>query len=263
MAELDKLGPEAIFSLIEGFNNAANMEASCPAVLLAKKISRILGGSQDVALLTFAKENIGSGVTARRHMVVVKDLQVGCMLRKTAVLRQQALVARAGPAYFPGGGLPRMTLPELTKAAEKAKGPQFKLILAEAQKRPNPDLLKLLAAGSANPDAEIHKLSRAMLLKQLDREPAPKLKALLKHERAEVRTAAAQVIGTRQLRYGAELIEALRDVDPAVQQAARQALVRLARGVDHGPPADADSGTREAAIERWRQWWAATPPLAR
>jgi hypothetical protein len=257
MAEMERLGPEAIFNLIEGFNRAANMEASCPAVLLGKKISRILGGSKDVELLAFAKENIGAGVTAKRHLGVVKDLQVGCMLRKTAVLREQALAARAGPNLMPGGWkMPAtMSMPELSKAAEKAKGPQLKQLLTEAEKRKGPEVLTLLAAAGADRDAEIQKLSKDLLVKHLQRQPADKLKEMLKHDRAEVRAGAARVVGDKQLRYGAELIELLRDVEPAVQQAARQALVRLARGADYGPAADADSGAREEAVTRWQQWW--------
>jgi hypothetical protein len=92
-ADLNKLGPEAIFNLIEAFNRAANLEASCPAVILGKKISLILNGSSDMELLTFAKENIGAGVTAKRHMATVKDLQVGCVLRKSYVVQGAAVQA--------------------------------------------------------------------------------------------------------------------------------------------------------------------------
>src|SRR5215207_9250651 len=33
------LGPEATFHLIDGLNRTANMESSCPAVIIAKKLS--------------------------------------------------------------------------------------------------------------------------------------------------------------------------------------------------------------------------------
>jgi hypothetical protein len=35
-AELNKLGPETIFNLIEAFNRVANLEESCPAVVIGK-----------------------------------------------------------------------------------------------------------------------------------------------------------------------------------------------------------------------------------
>src|SRR5262245_23708501 len=50
LAEFNKLGPEAVFQLIEGFNRAANMEHSCPAVIIGRKLTTILSSSNDVQL---------------------------------------------------------------------------------------------------------------------------------------------------------------------------------------------------------------------
>src|SRR6266446_3617027 len=62
LEDLNRLGPEAIFSLIDGFNRAAQKELSCPVVYMGRKIALILSASNDVDLLSFAKENIGAGV---------------------------------------------------------------------------------------------------------------------------------------------------------------------------------------------------------
>jgi hypothetical protein len=253
MAELNRLGPDAIFVLIDGFNSAANLEASCPAVILGKKIANILNASVDLELLTFAKENIGAGVTARRHQGTVKDLQLGCVLRKSFVQRQASFAARAPSLTFPLNAPASMSTADLTKAAQKAKGPQFKMLVAEAEKRQSPQLMKLLAAGAASADAETRKLGQSLLVKQLERQNPDQLKTLLKDESPELRAAAARAIGNKNLALASELIELLRDLEPAVQQAARQSLVRLAKGVDYGPEPSADSAAREAAIERWRQ----------
>ena len=80
------------------------------------------------------------------------------------------------------------------------------------------------------------------------------LKKLLKHDRKEVRIGAAQAIGARKLRYGAELIALLQDGDDDVRQAGRGAL-RQVFGVDHGPEANASFGDRESSIDRAAQWW--------
>src|SRR4051794_20128358 len=88
--DFNALGPEAIFQLIEGFNRAVKMEASCPCVLIAKKISLIVRTSDDVQLLSFVKENAGADGAARRHMPVVEDLKLAAQLRRT-------LAARIGP----------------------------------------------------------------------------------------------------------------------------------------------------------------------
>src|SRR4051812_3651467 len=56
LADFTALGPEAFFNLLDGFNRAANLEASCPAVIIARKIAGILRTSEDLELITFARE---------------------------------------------------------------------------------------------------------------------------------------------------------------------------------------------------------------
>src|SRR5207244_13235895 len=81
-AEFQRLGPEAIPALTRGLNRAAAIEHSCPAVTIAKKLDRMLRASNDAELLEFARENIGAGVTQSRHMGVIRDLRVVCIIRK-------------------------------------------------------------------------------------------------------------------------------------------------------------------------------------
>ncbi len=106
--EFHQLGPESIFLLIEGFNQSANLQDSCPAVLIGKKIASILGRSEDLELLTFARESLGSGVTARRHLGVLKDLQLGVMLRRTAVQKKLA----ANPSFLFQKALAKLAVDE-------------------------------------------------------------------------------------------------------------------------------------------------------
>ena len=40
-----------------------------------------------------------------------------------------------------------------------------------------------------------------------------------------------------------------------MQQAARQALVKLAKGTDYGPDKNASDNERAAAIKQWQAWW--------
>src|SRR5262245_40863886 len=111
--EFMNLPPEAFFVLIEGFNRAANLEHSCPAVVIGKKIASILRSTDDVDLLNFAKDTIGSGVKARRHMGVVKDLQVTAILRK-GFLQSQNLAAKNLAAPAPAAPLPT-SIPKMTQ----------------------------------------------------------------------------------------------------------------------------------------------------
>src|SRR5262245_61703554 len=67
-ADFQKLGPESIFALIRGLNRACEIEHSCPAVTIAKKIHSLLFASDDLELLEFARENVGIGIKMNRHL---------------------------------------------------------------------------------------------------------------------------------------------------------------------------------------------------
>jgi hypothetical protein len=107
LADFQKLGPEAIPALIRGLNRAAKIEHSCPAVIIAKKLARMLSVTKDSELLEFARENVGAGVTQSRHMGVIKDLRVLCIVRKRTLAQEES---RATVRTLPG-----------TKAASSAR----------------------------------------------------------------------------------------------------------------------------------------------
>jgi hypothetical protein len=250
LADFLALGPEAVFPLIDGFNRAANMEHSCPAVLIAKKLSRILGASQDTELLEYARENLGADVTAKRHMNVVKDLRVACMLRKTYVQRLQASASLPGQKP-----LRSMSLDTLIGAAEKEKGNNLRMVLGELEKRSGPKVIDTLMIAIAKPEKDIKAQAEASLLRHLSRMSAAALKTKLQDERPEVRAAVLIVAAGRKLPWGPEFIDQVPDTDDRVSQAARRALVQLARGSDFGPEANSSTTERSAAAGRWREWW--------
>jgi len=251
-----RLPPEAFFVLVEGFNRAANMEQSCPAVVIGKKIASILRSTDDVDLLNFAKDTIGSGVKARRHMGVVKDLQVTCILRK-GFLQSQNLAAKNAPGTTLtaplSASIPKMTQADFIAAAKNEQGLKLKAILAEADKRKMMDVLIIAAA---RPETEAKEIGQSYLDKHLEQKTAAQLKKLLKHAKPEARAAAAKAIGQRGLHFEKELIESLADENGDVQQSGRRALVQLARGSDFGPQADATFLERAESIRRWREWLA-------
>jgi HEAT repeat protein len=251
IADFNALGPEAIPALIDGLNRAANMESSCPAVLIAKKLNKLLGSSNDTDLLEFARENIGAGVKAQRHMGVIKDLRIFVLLRKSAVQKAAAAV--------PAGGLKKapslMTIGELAEAAGNTSGKVLKQVLIELEQRQGSRVVDTLGIAATSSEADVGELARGLLLKHLGRQTPATVKNYLKHDRLEVRLAAIKTVGSKGWRLGGELIDLLSDPDPDVRQAARQALVQLSRGQDFGPERDASGGELEEAILRWREWW--------
>jgi hypothetical protein len=251
--EFNKLGPEAIPALIRGINRATNIEASCPAVVIARKLGAMLMASNDGKLLDFARENIGAGVNLSQHMGLLKDLKVACMLRKRSVGNNPRVNAPKPTVLKPARSL---TTEELTEAAGSERGFRLKTVLTELEQRNPPTLLDtLVSIASFGSEKDNQQVARELLVRNLSRLSDAEIRKKLKDERAEVRAAAAKVAGNKMLRYGAELIELIKDGDSVVHQAARQALVKLGRGVDFGPQADANEADRAAAFAQWRAWW--------
>jgi hypothetical protein len=250
--DFHKLGPEATPALLRSLNRAAAIEHSCPALVIAKKLARTLNSTTDLDLLEYARETIGAGVTAQRHMGVLKDLRVTCMLRKRAVLEK-------GIAFKPELKTqePRMlSVSELAQAAGSERGERLKTVLLELGKRKGDEALAALgSAAAATYDPEIRNLARDQIRRKLAGLSDAALKDKLKDDRAEIRAAAAQAVGAKGLRYGSELIDLLKDEETVVWQAARAALVKLGRGSDFGPADNADATARAEAAAKWRAWW--------
>jgi hypothetical protein len=252
-AEFDRLGPEATFALIRGVNRAAKIESSCPAVIIAKKLSTILTSSNDPLLLDFARENIGIGVERSRHLNVLRDLRVACIMRKRIIGPQTALTTGSSPGTTPYRS---MSIGQLTEAAGTEPPPRKKQILTElSQRRGDEALVALASVAASTSDKEVKRTAREMLDRGLSRLTVAGVKDKLKDDRAELRASAARVSGTKGYRLNDELIGLLADLEPEVRQAARQALVRLSRGQDFGPDTDADDAGRDKAVRQWRAWW--------
>jgi hypothetical protein len=255
--DLYRLGPEAIFALVDGFNRAAQMESSCATVTIGKKIEIIVSGSNDIHLLTYVRENVAAGVddkTKRKLPLVntIRNVQTTCLLRKGEILRKGLAVT---PPAAKAKAISLMSMAELEKAAAKERDDTLKKVLTEIEKRDSVQTPALLGKAASSADPEAAKLGKALLLKHAEKQSPTQLKALLKHTSAEVRAAAARTIGSKGLHYGDELIALLQDEASNVQQAARAALVQLADGPDFGPPPNASFGDRAAAAQKWRKWW--------
>jgi len=246
LKDFKDLGPEAIPALVRGVNRAAKIEHSCPVVVIAQKLGKLLVASDDQELLEYARDNIGAGVGRTRHAGVLQDLRMGITMRKNAVARRPP----------PGPKSPRlMTVVELADAGSIERGPRLKSILLELEKRRGKEVLSGLANAAGSYDKEIRKLGRDLLERHLARQGEAVVKEKLRDELVEVRLAAVRVVVARMPRLTSELIDVLADEQAEVRTAAHDALVKLSRGEDFGPAADASSEQIVAAQEKWRSWW--------
>ena len=77
-----------------------------------------------------------------------------------------------------------------------------------------------------------------------------------------LRLIALRVISRRRVPVEKDLIEVLDDPDKSIRQAAREALVRIARGTDFGPSLTATKRDVAQSIDRWRDWLALQQSVA-
>lgn len=251
LKEFKDLGPEAIPSLVRGLNRAAAIEHSCPVVVIAQKLGRLLAASDDQELMEFVKDNIGSGVGPTRHAGILKDLRFAVSQRKNALARRAD--SPSGPK------MPRaMSVIELADAASIERGPRLRSILIELEKRRGPEVGPALANAAASYEKDIQKLGRDLLDRHLSRQGETVVKEKLNHELVEIRKSAMRVVSGKMPRLGSELIELLGDDKEEVRAAAHEALVKLSRGQDFGPAADADKERIAEAQAKWRSWYSRT-----
>ena len=246
LKDFKDLGPEAIPALVRGLNRAAKIEHSCPVVVIAQKLGKLLAASEDRELLEFVRDEIGAGVGRTRHAGVLQDLRVGVSMRKNALARRPP----------PGPKAPRsMSVTELADAASSERGPRLKALLTELEKRRGKEVLPGLANAAGNYEKDIQKLGRDLLYSHLSRQNEAMVKEKLKDDLVEVRKAAARVVADKMPRLTGELIDLLDDERAEVRTAARDALVKLSRGEDFGPAADASKEQIADAREKWWSWW--------
>jgi hypothetical protein len=246
------LKAEAIPCLIRGLNRAAKIEHSCPCLIIAKKLERLLMASNDRELLEFARDEIGCDVGRTRHQPVLQDLR----LRVTLRMNQLPRSAPSGPK------MPRsLTLSELAEASSTERGPRLKAVLLELEKRDGPEVVSGLGLAAASYDSDVASVGRDALDRYLARKGESFTRARLTDDRAEVRQSAARVVATRMPAPGRDLVPLLGDENAAVRATAHAALVKLARGEDYGPSSsEAGSEARAEAQRRWRQWFDRNQP---
>lgn len=248
LKEFKDLGAEAIPSLVRGLNRAAAIEHSCPVVVIAQKLGRLLAASDDQELMEFVKDNIGSGVGPTGHAGVLKDLRFAVTLHKNALSRRASSPSASK--------MPRaMSVTELADAASIERGPRLRAILIELEKRRGPEVGSALANAAASYDKDIQKLGRDLLDRHLSRQTETVVKEDLNHELIEMRKSAVRVVAGKMPRLGGELIDLLGDDREEVRTAAHEALVKLNRGQDLGPAAGADKEKVAEAQAKWRSWW--------
>jgi len=246
LKEFEALGPEAIPALLRGLNRAAEIEHSCPALIIAKKLSKMLLGSKDVDLLDMARQEIGAGVEASRHKGILGDLRVSVNTHRNGLLKQG----------ITGNSPQSMQTPQLIEAVNKEKGSKLRPLMLELSTRKGDEPLKaFIGVAESSDDKQMQQLARNLIASKLGGETADKLRQRAKDENAEIRLGAVTVISTKSVPLGDVLIECLVDKDDRVRTLAHQTLVKWNRGTDLGPSPGASGSEIEKSLGDWKNWW--------
>lgn len=242
-----KLGNEAIPALLRGLRKSAELEHSCPVTVIAKKLRLLLGKSEDLELLEFARDEI-SAIDSIRYRGLLTDLRVG-------ITRRQADLARAGiTRKKPDSPLARLSVEELNRRIRAERQEATAVALGEALAKRGElkasDGLGHLA-GSVYPT--LQKEGMRLLSVWMQARTAQEARELLQHEIAQVRLMAGRRLIHLKDKRSVEALALLKDPVQQVREGLHGELIRIA-GKDLANPGKSKA-EQEAAFRVWVDWW--------
>jgi hypothetical protein len=247
MEAFDKLGVESVPALLRGLNKSAKIDHSCPVLMIAKKLGKILLASDDEKLVELARDEIGAGLTKSPHARALADLRVRLAIHQNALSRRPPI-----PPKGPGV----MTTQALMKAVPKVRGEQLQSVLRELGKRDEKEALTGLSFATNSRDPDAAKLAREMLDAVLGRDSMSAVKERIEEGGVEVKRSAIRVAREKHVGLTLAVIDRLTDDSPAVRAEARAALRKISDGKeDFGPDPAATKAKQVEAQKRWKAWW--------
>ena len=282
--DFNRLGTESIPALIRGLNKAASISASCPVIALARKLSTMLASSGS-DMVELAINHIGRGVPSnarhRRHLESLKGellrrLPQSHPLRRrldlaNSLVRDVSNISQYVKSEDPNE---RWAAARAIANSRAPLGDELIQLLGD----PEPTIvqeartaLQSLARGEdfgptegadANEKEEAvatwrrwwARQSPNSVFSQVARQTDEQLIETLGSTDPEERWAAVVAMGNRRVPCYRQLIGLLRDEDRLVRRDAKDALVRLADGLDFGPADDHDAEATDLAVTKWTRW---------
>jgi hypothetical protein len=145
---------------------------------------------------------------------------------------------------------------KLAKEVVDAGGAKQERLIAQYRDAKGVAYTEALAGAIPHLSGETKMKARDALAERLARMTPNTLTDYLKDDEAEIRRAAALACALKESKaHVPQLIDMLRETDPAVERAVVAALKDLT-GQNFGPPADATPEQRDKAIAAWKGWWA-------
>jgi hypothetical protein len=225
---------------------------------LSEKLQGLVQSTNDPAALLYVINNLGHGVPQNSRFARLVQI-----LRQDAISRlfmpgQEALSSVVKPQQVRTDNR-RQLMEDLQRKRRDTIEDQLQLQLARKQRAMIEDQLVPVMLELQERQLTGQLFQQASLnshVRKLLTEKPEALRQQLKDDDPLVRLLAVIAVGRRHLHLEEDLVERLKDPQPTVRDAARQALVRVGRGTDFGPVPNATTRQRDAAIQRWREWLA-------
>jgi HEAT repeat protein len=212
MMDLDRLGPNAIPALVRGVNKAACIGASCPISSLSMKLQEQLAASRDIELLAWVREEVGKGIGFTPHRMYLTGLQQYADRR---VKKLQKMLKERVPQLIAGLGSKDAVLRRKAANTLASLGPDA-----------GPAVAALLGA-LKDKDGEVRRYAARALAEVGPAAVEGLLAAARTAPEGQTRALACLALGeSRPVAGGTAdaVVEALKDTDPAVREAAGVAL---------------------------------------
>ena len=250
-----KLDAEAMPALLRGLRKAADLEHSCPVLVIAKRIRTLLMRSTDRQVLDFARDEIAA-IDSRRYRGLLTELRVQVSARQAGLDRNGVPDRAAEKAN--SGPLARLTVDELNRRVRQVRDEKVLTTLGrELARREEPAAALGLGLLASSVYPEVRQAGSKALTEWLAGRKGPELRTLLGHEIAPVRQGAAVRLLASRDSQALDALVLLKDAVASVRRGVHAELVRQA-GKDLADPGD-QATSQEEALAQWLDWWSAQP----
>ena len=250
--DFDALGRDAIPALIRGLNRAAQLDHSCPTLMIAKKLSRMLAASDDQKLLEFGAMRlapVNARQTRRRFGGVAHAMSDTQELPRPLHAAADHYHRSANPAQDAAHSDDR----RVDCSGTRARRHRTQDTLGRTGPCKGPEVLLGFSTIIQGNDLETQQYVRGLMDKYLAKQTNAFIKEKLKDKDVEVRRAALRA-AAKSAAFIPNLIDALGDDQAEVREESHQGLLKWRKGEDFGPAADADKQQIQDAQAKWRAW---------
>src|SRR5262249_58167958 len=137
---------------------------ACPVTVIAAKLQGFFGSTNDLKMLTFARDEVGAGVGRTVHAAVIQNLRFYCTNRRNALVR-----AGVKPINPMEAAVKMLNTRDLIEEAGKQRGDRLRFVLTELGRRNGDEVINTLGICAAGYERENQQAARTSLVATVGR----------------------------------------------------------------------------------------------